>query len=899
MMGVSLAAGLALADPPALQESLREVRLDITPEPLRLALTQFAQQTGMQLLFSEDDVPLNARAPRLVGTFTLQRALEQLLARTALHAQFINSRTVAIHAGESAQSSMRADKLSGGIEVQTPSATAAKGDQSLRDPFLVGQADQSFSNVTSTNGLSQNSPAESEKPAVLQEIVVTAQKREERLQDVPVSVTVLNPDTLAENGQDRLVDYYATVPGMTLSASGNGNNYIALRGLSSGAGQNPLVATVIDDVPAMASTSVAGGQITSPDLDPSDLARIEVLKGPQGTLYGADSLSGLIKYVTADPSMATWSGRLEVAGDGIPDGDLGYRVRGAVNMPVSDTFALRMSGFYRHDPGYIDQLTTGEKNFNSSDVSGVHFAVLWHPSDSFSAKLSALVQQAKGSDSFFDSTVSGQSAHSGLGLYALPGSVAYSTQYQLYSVNLDWKVHGLDITSITGYVVNSYTNVTDWTGSLGGALHDCYYGAPLTCQLDPSTPPGIIGAVSANDSITHKVSQELRVGSSLGHWLDWRLGGFYTHESNPTNFGNFYGADPTTGATLFTSYTNDFIGGEFNEYATFGDLTAHLTDRFDLEAGGRQSWNNQKNQSLLTGKAVYLFTQEVPPVFSPLFQASGSSFTYQVTPEFKFTPDLMVYARIATGYRIGGYNQNAFAAANSNLGVPQSYAPDKTINYEIGIKGNLFEHALTFSAAAYHVDWSDFQASVTRGFTVPDTGATAYVGYVLNGGHAKSDGLELALEAHPLWGLTIALQYSYTNAVLTQDLPTGSSYGPKGFPLPYSTKNSAGVSINQDIRLTNDWTGFVGGSANYIGAVPQEFTGDPTQPRIVYPGYTQLNFHLGTRHDTWLMNLYLNNATNRLGVIGITNWYSLNTPYGYTATIIQPRTIGVSVAKSF
>jgi iron complex outermembrane receptor protein len=151
-----------------------------------------------------------------------------------------------------------------------------------------------------------------------------------------------------------------------------------------------------DDVPVTSSLERGWGELTSPDLDPSDLAQIEVLKGPQGTLYGADSLSGLIKYVTTDPSTSKFSGRVEVTGVDIPVGGAGYGVRVAVNVPLSDTFAVRFSGFVRHDPGYIDDVTTGERNFNSVTVYGGHAAALWQPSANFSVKLSALVQETHG-----------------------------------------------------------------------------------------------------------------------------------------------------------------------------------------------------------------------------------------------------------------------------------------------------------------------------------------------------------------------------------------------------------------------------------------------------------------------------------------------------------------------
>lgn len=882
---VALAASAVLSGLPAF--AMETHRFDIPEESASAAIRDFGTQAHVQVLVAGEYVK-SKKFHAVSGNLSTEQALDRMLEGSGLTHKYVGDGSIAL-----VPMSQPGDPSS--TQGSAQPGRPGKGGQDSFGSFLLAQAAQgqasSAASVTSDSSISEN-----ETPH-LQEVIVTAQKRAERLQDVPESITVLDTQSLAENGQVRLIDYFSSVPGLTISAGGNGNTYIVIRGLSAGANQNPMVATVVDDVPAIASTSNGKGQSTSPDLDPSDLARIEVLKGPQGTLYGADSLGGLIKYVTIDPSMTGWSGRAEVGGEDIPAGGLGYSVRGAVNVPISDVFALRVSAFDRRDPGYIDDLSTGQSNFNSSDIYGSHVAALWRPSDSFSVKFGALIQQTHGNDSVFDSTISGRSAYGDLGLTALPGSTSYSNQFQLYSANVSWRVRGVDFTSITGYVVNSSVNAMDWTTSQGAAEYECYH-EPAPCTLSPTGPRGIIGATSISSADTRKFSQELRLGSSIGYWLDWRLGGFYTHEETPTDSNIFYGNDLSTGATLFTNFANTWTGPEFNESAVFGDLTAHLTDRFDLEAGVRQSWNNQKLYSTYTGLAVYAFTGSLPPVVSPVERATGEAFTYQVTPKFKISRDVMVYARIATGYRIGGFNGDAYVLSYEGLGIPAEFAPDKTNNYEIGIKADLIKDTLTFDVAAFHVDWSDFQANVVRPYAIP--GGQAYVLYTVNGGQAKSDGLELSLQSHPFEGFTLAAQGSYNDAVLTQALPSGSTaYGPKGTQLPYSAKYSGGLAAREDIPLTREWIGFVGTSVNYLDARPQEFTGSATQPRIVYPGYTQLNFNLGARHDSWLTTLYINNAANVRGVVGIAHWYSLSSPYGYTATVVQPRTVGLSVEKTF
>lgn len=901
------AAGIVI--PVAAQAVAQVYQLDIPRQQLDAALKDLAQQTGLQIARFSDTPGGSAFVGPVTGDMLVTDALETLLAPSKLTYKIVNDHTIAVMtrvAAAAAQgepppatgSSQSADAAAGEPNQQ-------EGKKSFRDNFRLAQGNLQAAQRSSTVGSdAQSSAANSGNSPRLEEIIVTAQKREERQQDVPVAMTVLDPQVLAENGQNRLIDYFASVPGLNVAANANGGGtqYITIRGLSAGAKQNPIVTTVVDDVPTTSSLARSFGGGTAPDLDPSDLAQIEVLKGPQGTLYGADSLGGLIKYVTTDPSTKALSGRVQVDGVDIPGGGSGYAVRGAINVPLSDIFALRASAFSRHDPGYIDDLTTGQKNFNSSDVYGARIGALLRPSDDLSVKLSALYQKANGDQSIFNSNISGQSAFGDLGLTTLPGTTRYTTQDQLYTASVNWRVAGLQIVSVTGYVVNTLKNAADDTALLGSFAYSCQYEqSPNSCQLPPGTPAGIDGVPTTYDVTTRKISQEIRVGSSLGSWLDWRLGGFYTHEEGSPWQSDVYGASPTTGAIYFVNFAQFDPIQAFHEYAAFGDATVHVTDRFDVELGGRESWNEQEDQIVTTGAATKLFTGGLSPFVGPLLEDSASAFTYQATPRFKISPDLMFYGRIATGYRIGGYNQVAGLPAVAD--VPASYQPDKTTDYELGMKGTLFDGNVSFDTSIYYINWKDFQIDVLKYYPL-STGQTTYTGYTANAGNAKSEGLEFSVEAHPVQGSTITAQGSYDDAVLTEDIPaSNTAYGLKGDRLPYSMKFSGGLAVKQDIRLTKEWMGFVGGAVNYVGSRPYEFTAIATQPREVFPAYTQFNLRTGAHYESWLINLYLNNVADKRGVVGIQPSYSAGNfgvnNAGYNATVIQPRTIGLSVAKTF
>src|SRR3984957_15499156 len=331
-VAASSARPVCAAAPEGIAET---IQFDIKPQPLASALNALALQSHRQILFTPEVV--KGKTTRGVqGTLTVEAALAELLTGTGL------------------SSSISADGI-----------------------ILVAQP---------------------ERADALEEVIVPAQKREERLQDVPVPVTVIKADSLVENNQTRLQDFYTSVPGLTVmpSTSGSGGSFqsVSIRGITTGVYTNPTVGIAVDDVPYGSSTAIgAGGGMVVADIDPADLARIEVLRGPQGTLYGASSMGGLIKYVTVDPSTDATTGRVEANMNGVVNGaELGYGALCSINLPLGDNLALRASGFTRQDPGYIDNVQTGQTGINEDRVSGGRIAALWRPSPSLSLKVSALYQ---------------------------------------------------------------------------------------------------------------------------------------------------------------------------------------------------------------------------------------------------------------------------------------------------------------------------------------------------------------------------------------------------------------------------------------------------------------------------------------------------------------------------
>ena len=792
------------------------VEVDIPAQSLSSALVEFGRQTGVQVMTAASDVG-DLRSSAVRGKLHLGDALNRLLQGTHLQYQDAGPNSVVI----------------------------AK-------PVTSGEADS--------------------QKEELQEIVVTAQKRVESLHDVPVPVTVLNTTALTENGQYRIQDYFATVPGLNFSGNteGGGTQFITIRGLATGAYETPAVAVVIDDVPFGNSSALNFGSETYPDIDPGDLERIEVLRGPQGTLYGADSIGGIIKFVPREPSTDALSGNVDVQGVDIPSGGAGYAVHAGVNIPLSESLAVRVSGFSRQDPGYVENVTTGQRDINVAQVRGGLLTALWNVSDNTSLKLGVLSQDTDGSGSpLINSTASFQPALGDYQQTGLRGTGSYENSDRLYWATLKTDLGGLDLTSVSGYGLNSYRNLYDLTTLFGAAAQSTF---------------GVPGVGGTDNYQARKFSQEFRLSSPVGPRLDWLAGLFYTHEDNP-GVETFLAKQVVSGATAGTLATfNDPV--RLTEYALFGDVTYHVTSKFDIQVGGRASENRQAFYNTITGPMVPALYGESSPYVEPTPHSEGHSVTYLITPKLNLTPDMMLYARIATGYRLGGP-----VLDGGTLGLPLTYKPDTTTDYELGLKWDLFSHSVSLDVSAYYIDWKDIQFSLTDAL-----GST----YVANGGTARSQGLEVSIDAHPIDGLRIITALSVNDAELTQSLPPESTaYGLSGARLPYSTPFSGSVTVDQDFAHVAGATLSAGGSVMYIGRPQGRVCARRGHATFQFPGYTTLNARLGARYQMWHFLLFVNNLADSRGIVGGQSVYEVGNPSGLAEVITQPRTLGLSASRQF
>ncbi|MCX7248422.1 MAG: TonB-dependent receptor [Burkholderiales bacterium] len=690
--------------------------------------------------------------------------------------------------------------------------------------------------------------------ATLATVVVTARKKLERAQDVPVSISAVNADTLIERNRLTIADYFSEIPGLNLLGGDRGTSEVSLRGLTSGTSSNPTTAFTIDDTPF-------GGGLMIPDLDPADLQRIEVLRGPQGTLYGANSLNGIIKYVTAVPSTTTFASRVQVDGSSAAHGGSGYGVRASVNIPVTtDTLGVRLSAFDRRDPGYIDEVRSGASATNTSETKGARLSVLLKPSSTLTVRASVLNQQTNAdASSTIDAArtnipLFGEFAHS-----RIPGTDGYNRTLNFVDLNIAKDFDAVRLTSVTSFGRIKYDSAQDATGTLLSLINGRFPNQGLGARYDLNV---------SSDQHT----QELRLESPEDgkSQLDWRLGLFYKDQKTD-QMSDLHAAKAATGETATTipgfAYTE--AGSKYIETAGFGTATYHFNDKFDVQAGMRSSRNKLETVGLSRGILV-------APGLSSI-NSSDSSNTYLLTPQYKFSADLMAYGTAATGYRPGGPT-SAVAA-----GAPRSYGPDQTTNFELGIKGDLLNRSFSFAAAVYHISWKDIQLN---------TRDANGISFIANGSGAKSEGLEASVVWVPQKGLKISGNAVYNNAALTESFPVGSSTsGKPGDRLPFSSRFTTSLFATQEFPLWG-YKGYVGGGATFVGSRLGDFE-NVGVARVDLADYTTMDLQAGLRAKNWTLSLFAKNLTDVHAYTG-----SRVTGATERLFLIAPRIIGLSLTYS-
>lgn len=760
--------------------------------------------------------------------------------------------------------------------------------RTARSMILTGAA---LGALTMGQAFAQEAPADT-AAANDGDIVVTAQKRSERLQDVAASVSVVTATDLTEQGAVRFSDYAAKVPGLSLTSGRTGSTQITLRGITTGSAQpGSTTGYYVDEAPVGSVNAYTGGSSITPDLDPAALAQIEVLKGPQGTLYGAGAVGGLLKFTTAMPNFDEVAGRVSTGITAVAHGDVGYSARGLVSVPIAPgSVAISVSGFYRQDPGYIDNINPriGARDINEVRVKGGRIELAARLGSDVTLRLSALAQDT-------NSDATNLADIDAVTLQPLFGDLTANrfvrergkAELRLYNATLKAQLGKVDLTSSTTYQTIGLAETGDATRSFGAALTA---NAPVLAFFAGIAVPANLGMQLNTFKRTERWSQEVRAGmTDIGGMLDLQGGFYWTRETNQNRIPSFDYFSTATGAAITTlpSFAVARIDSTYEEYSVFGNARLHITDKFDILGGIRfahdKQFYDQDYRGLLISIATgAIATGATTATLAVTGQESANVVTWLVSPRYKFSENLMVYGRAATGYRPGGPNP---APPTGN--IPLTFQPDRLTQYEFGIKAQTADRKLSFEAAVFHTDWKNVQVQTSAGG----------FNYIVNGGNARSQGAEATLRYRPVSRLQLGANLSYIDAKLTTPAPAAS--GAAGDRLPYVPKWSGSLSADYEFSLGGETQASIGGTVSFVSDRITDYSG--RFPKRL-PGYATVDLRAGIEHGNLALSVFAKNLTDKraLNVAGFAaSAPSNNAGDVYLGSYIQPRTVGAEASFKF
>jgi iron complex outermembrane receptor protein len=698
----------------------------------------------------------------------------------------------------------------------------------------------------------------------LAEVIVTATRRSESIQNVPSSITALTSGTLDQINARDLNDFAGFVPGLSFGSTGPSTNLLVIRGITTGSQLSSATGVYLDDIPLGASTSNGVGY-QSLNINTFDLSRIEVLNGPQGTLYGATSLGGTIKYIPNTPDIKGFGADVGVQVSSTQHGHIDHAYTGMVNLPFADIAAIRIDGYQVYDSGYAKDPIYGRDNQGWSRSEGGRVALLVQPTDDLDVQLRASTQHipSESADVGFRDPKTHEPTY---GTYdqAYPTFQPSNYSLTLYSAAINYNTPWAKFSSITGLQVNNGTSYTDNSLTYDAALTTAF-GLPIT---DPFS-------LYVNTT-TKKFTQEFRVASHENGTFQWLAGAFLSNEKTSeivdlldtaTPAGTFFGISP------FTS----FLPSTYREYAAYADGTIFFTKQLELGLGVRYSRQKQAYEETVSG---LLATGSAAVLTPPVATSDQSVMTYLINPKFHITDDVMLYARAASGFRPGGPN----FVLKPGLGNP-TYDPDRLWSYELGEKATFLDRRATLNFDIYDILWKDIQVTVNVGG----------VNQLENAGTARVTGAELSFDYRILPALTLGGSAAYTNARLTSK-PAVLDITTLGVRLPLSPRYNVALIGTYDIDLPAGYAGAINVTDRWIGNRNAAF-GTPISEQYELSPYniTDLNFTVRAPHHLEY-GLFVRNVFDKAGEVSaniIPLQYDHNSPV--QVFLAQPRTVGLSI----
>jgi len=676
---------------------------------------------------------------------------------------------------------------------------------------------------------------------VLEEILVTATKRELSVRDIPTSIDAFSGDQLHAIGATTLEDLVKLSPGVVLEPGFTANSStVQIRGITNETrGVGPRTVGYFYDGVPLINPSIIGSQ---PDLDPIDMRTVEVLKGPQGTLFGGSALAGAVRYAPNLPDYEDFYGRVSLGyGNMASSSDNSSEYTLVMNAPLGESFGLRFAGAVRNYAGYIDSAVNGEKDINDSRIEHARLIASWQATESLSAQFSYLSQSGEiGAYNFLEGTDNDR-------VRAFKFKPEFEdTDLDILGLRFDWAGEHFSIVFDNNWVDKEQSSQADLTYVVGLQAT----GIVVTQNFQPTT-----------DQTTHElrmVSNQPSAGNALLRDWQYTVGLFYMEadQTRPSQVNIDRGSAVTRS-----------VGGEFadaEEKALYFDLTRMLTESWELNLGGR--WFDQQTDggNFLTGGGDLGI-----PDGNTTATLNESGFNPKAAVMFHATDNVRLFANYAQGFRFGGING---AAVASGSGVPPTYKSDSLDNYELGIRTNWMNNRLTADLTAFSIDWDDMQIGQRAGV----------VAYVDNIGKAKVTGFEFGLNALLGAGFYTRLNGAYTDGETKEDFISASSgFIASGTTLPQAPKWTGAASLGYDTSWNNwDFSSFM--TYSY-----RDSSNNNLRNTIPLDSSSILDWTISTGTSSWPMNpslsLIMKNLTDEnVAMFGFTlgaaNLISLNTP---------------------
>lgn len=815
-----------------------------------------------------------------------------------------------------------------------------------RQLFTTTAATVVLASVWAAPAYAQDGQAAEEDTGGIADIVVTATRRAEKMQDVPVTVQALGGEQLAERGITSFDQLLTELPQVHAGGRGPGQKSVSIRGLSISqvaiqtsavAGSSPTVAMYLDD----AAVSVPGRNL---DVYVTDLERVEVLEGPQGTLFGASAEGGAIRYITNKPNLSKFEAGFSLGAATTPGHAFSGSASGYINIPIiEDQLAMRATVFVDRQGGYIDNIPAtyqmpligrnadgtvafslpvasvrptinnaafARDDFNPATYKGGRISLRWSPAPDWTVTVQDMYQVLDAEGVFqYDPSLGD--------LQVTRFSPDFNhDQFNQVQWSVEGKLGGLDLVYTGSYLDRKVDQKFDYTryASVGPWVpyYICSYPGYATCATPRMT--------HIDKSRSNRFTQEFRIATPSDKRIRLQAGVYFDRAKVfADNVWYYEGAavqgfhgQPAGGTDRITDYIRPDGGVYFNDaergesqFALFGEASVDITPQLTLTAGLR--WYNQETS--LRGSVNCGFRGPTSPSGNTCgggnyaVSLAGRSphhekgTTPKVTLSYKPNADMLLYATYSEGYRPGGFNRRGGPSRDPNFTIPFTYNSDGVKNYELGWKLQFANNRIRWNGSAFMIDWTGIPVSIYAPSLSNST-------FVLNGPSAKIKGITTDLVWRATPDFTITANLAYNDSELSDfgstpaafqpqpgDGPLALTFVPLGSPLALAPHWQGGLRMRYEHEATSGTTFFAQLGGQFVGS-SQTSTIKPQNYKL--PGYAQFDASAGLKFDNWTGELYISNLTDKRAVTFISNSDNIN-----LNSTIRPRTIGLRLSYNY